>query len=160
MTASKKSIGLMLGKTTTLHVRHTFGTFLCRHCTTTTWNSLVSHYGVMWTQKDDFVSLCCLNIILLDIYTCIHVNQEICYLSFPLPERMFVDSCKVVLTLEFAVYIPKCSHSWNLAASSPFTWYCLFFSILLNEFWKCRRILTFDISGSLSVVNYICIVGQ
>ena len=31
-----------VGKTTTLHVHRTFYTFLCRFCTTTTWNCLIS----------------------------------------------------------------------------------------------------------------------
>ena len=34
----KKAIGL-ISKTTTMHVQHTFRTFLCRRCATTTWHS-------------------------------------------------------------------------------------------------------------------------
>ena len=34
-----------IGKTTTLHVQHAFFcTFLCRHCTTTTWKCLISRF--------------------------------------------------------------------------------------------------------------------
>ena len=38
---SKKAIAWQ-GKTTTLHVHHAFCTFLCRHCSTTTWKCLIS----------------------------------------------------------------------------------------------------------------------
>ena len=37
-------LNLLLGATTTLHVRHAFWTFLCRHCTTTTWKCLFSRF--------------------------------------------------------------------------------------------------------------------
>ena len=38
----KKAKGL-ISKTTTLHMQQTFCTFLCCHCTTTVWKSLISH---------------------------------------------------------------------------------------------------------------------
>ena len=34
----------LISKTTTLHVHHTFFTFLCCHCTTTTWKCLMSRF--------------------------------------------------------------------------------------------------------------------
>ena len=40
------TVGL-ISKTTILHVHHAFFTFLCRHCTTTTWKCLVSR----WTEE-------------------------------------------------------------------------------------------------------------
>ena len=39
----KKKKGL-INITTTLHVHHTFCTFPCRHCTTTTWKCLLSRF--------------------------------------------------------------------------------------------------------------------
>ena len=38
----QKEQSVLINKTTTLHVHHVFCTFLCRHCTTTTWNFLIS----------------------------------------------------------------------------------------------------------------------
>ena len=37
----KKAIGLHSKKKTTLHVHHSFCTFLCRHCTTTMWKCVI-----------------------------------------------------------------------------------------------------------------------
>ena len=40
----KKAIGLQSKKKTTLHVHHSFCTFLCRRCTTTTWKCLIASF--------------------------------------------------------------------------------------------------------------------
>ena len=40
----QKSNRFTLDKTTTSHVHHAFFNFPCRHCTTTTWNCLVSRF--------------------------------------------------------------------------------------------------------------------
>ena len=40
----KKVIGLHSKQKTTLHVHHSFCTFLCRHCTTTTWKCVIFRF--------------------------------------------------------------------------------------------------------------------
>ena len=37
-----------ISKTTSLHVHHAFCTFLCRRCTTTTWNFLIFFFCVLY----------------------------------------------------------------------------------------------------------------
>ena len=51
------TIGL-ISKTTILHVHHAFCTFLCRHCTTTTWKCLMSRCTEeVHKRRRDFLSL-------------------------------------------------------------------------------------------------------
>ena len=51
----KKAIGLnwQNNNLITLHVHHAFCTFLCRLCTTTTWNYLISRFVKALTQDND-----------------------------------------------------------------------------------------------------------
>ena len=53
----KRAVGLDWKKKTTLHVHHSFCTFLCRHCTTTTWNFLISRLWRTGTHDNDFLFL-------------------------------------------------------------------------------------------------------
>ena len=39
-----KKSNMLISKTTTLHVQHTFLYIFCRHCTTTAWKSLISRF--------------------------------------------------------------------------------------------------------------------
>ena len=54
----KKAIRLQSKKKTTLHVHHSFCTFLCRRCTTTTWKCVIFRFmEVVNKQRRIFLSV-------------------------------------------------------------------------------------------------------
>ena len=54
----KKAIGLHSKTKTTLHVHHSFCTFLCRRCTTTTWKCVIFRFmEVVNKQRRIFLSV-------------------------------------------------------------------------------------------------------
>ena len=54
----KKAISLQSKKKTTLHVHHSFCTFLCRRCTTTTWKCVIFRFmEVVNKRRRIFLSL-------------------------------------------------------------------------------------------------------
>ena len=63
----KKAIAL-ISKTTILHVITLFCTFLCRHCTTTTWKFLISRFtGEVHKRQRNFLSLSEVGYVLRDL---------------------------------------------------------------------------------------------